>query len=69
MSSERLHSSDAIADGDNGRHRDGSTGSVTANSSRSATLVAMVQAANLWEGDNVACGRRLYGSGLWTILG
>jgi hypothetical protein len=33
-----------------------------------ATLVAMVQAADLWEGDNVACRRRLYGPRLWTIL-
>ena len=64
-----MHPSEAIADGDNGQHRDGNTGSVTANSSGSTTLVAIVQTANLPEGDNVACGRRLYGSGLWTILG
>ena len=69
MSSERaLHSSDAIADGDNGGHRDGSTDSVTANSSSCATLVAMVQTTDLWKGNNVACRRRLYGPRLWTIL-
>ena len=33
-----------------------------------ATLVAMVQAADLWEGDNGACRRRLYGPRLWAIL-
>src|SRR5712691_9513107 len=49
--------------------RDGCAGSVTANSLRCATLVAMVQTADLWEGNNGACRRRLYGPRLWTILG
>jgi hypothetical protein len=64
-----LHPSDAIADGDNGLYCDGSTGSVAGGSSGCATLVAMVQTANLWKGDNVACGWRLYGSRLGAILG
>ena len=28
----------------------------------------MMQAAHLWECDNLACRRRLDGAGLWTIL-
>jgi hypothetical protein len=43
------------------RHRDGGTGSVTANGSGCATLVAMVQAADLWKGDNGASRGWLYG--------
>src|SRR5712664_304057 len=69
MGSEpRLHPSDAIADRDDARHRDGSTGSVTANGSGCATLVAMVQAADLWKGDNSASRGWLYGPRLRTIL-
>jgi hypothetical protein len=41
---------------------------VPSNSLRCATLVAMVQTADLWEGDNGACRRRLYRPRLWTIL-
>ena len=41
---------------------------VPSNSLRCATLVAMVQTADLWEGNNGACRRRLYGPRLWTIL-
>ena len=47
---------------------DGCAGSVTCNSSRCATLVAMVQAADLWEGDNGACRGWLYGPRLRAIL-
>ena len=43
-------------------------GSVTARSLRCATLVAMVQTADLREGDNGTCRWRLYGPGLRTIL-
>jgi hypothetical protein len=32
------------------------------------TFVAMMQAAHLRERDDVACGGRLYGARLWTIL-
>ena len=56
-----MHSRKAIADRDDPLRRDGCAGSVTANSLRCATLVAMVQTADLWEGDNGACRRRLYG--------
>jgi len=38
------------------------------NSSRGASFVAMVQTAHLWEGDNGACRRWLYGARLRTIL-
>jgi hypothetical protein len=69
MRAERLRSSDAIADGETGPDGDGGTGSVAANSSGSATLVAMVQTADLRKGDDSACGRRLYGPRLWTIFG
>ena len=48
--------------------RDGGAGSVTARSSGRATLVAMVQAADLWEGDNVAGRGRLYRTRLGAIL-
>jgi hypothetical protein len=41
---------------------------VPSNSLRCATLVAMVQTADLWEGDNGACRRRLNGPRLWAIL-
>jgi hypothetical protein len=41
---------------------------VPSTSLRCATLVAMVQTADLWEGDNGACRRRLYGPRLRTIL-
>ena len=47
---------------------DGVAGSVTANSSGCATLVAMVKAADLWEGDNVAGRGWLRGPGFGTIL-
>jgi hypothetical protein len=50
------------------RHRDGGTGSVAGNSSGCATLVAMVQAADLWEGNNGACRGWLYGPRLRAIL-
>jgi hypothetical protein len=69
MRAERLRSSDAIADGETGPDGDGGTGSVTANSSGCATLVEMVQTADLWKGDDGACRGRLDGSRLWTILG
>src|SRR3977135_1050097 len=48
--------------------RGGCAGSVTANSLRCATLVAMVQTADLREGDKGACRRRLYGPRVGTIL-
>ena len=38
------------------------------NGSRGASFVAMVQTAHLWEGDNGACRRWLYGARLRTIL-
>ena len=38
------------------------------NRSRGASFVAMVQTAHLWEGDNGACRRWLYGARLRTIL-
>jgi hypothetical protein len=65
----RMHPSDAIADGDDARYCDGGAGSVTANGSGCAPLVAMVQAADLWKGDNVACGRWSYRPRLGAILG
>jgi hypothetical protein len=61
--------SDAIADGDDTRHRHDGTGSVIASSSGCATLVAMMQSADLWECNNGACRRRLYGPRLWAIFG
>ena len=64
----RQRPSDAIADRDDARHRDGGTGSVTANGSGCATLVAMVQASDLWKGDNVAGRGRLYRTRLGAIL-
>src|SRR5450755_2380392 len=63
------HPREAITDRDDSPRREGCAGSVTANSLGCATLVAMVQAADLWEGDNGACGGWLYGPGLWTIFG
>jgi hypothetical protein len=48
------------------RHR--GTGLVAGNSSGCATLVAMVQAADLWEGNNGACRGWLYGPRLRAIL-
>ena len=56
-----LPPSDAIEDRDDARQYDGGTGSVAVNDSGRATLVAMVQTADLWEGNNGACRRRLYG--------
>ncbi len=53
------HPRKVISDRDYARQCQGGTGSVTANSSGCATLVAMVQAADLWEGDNGACRVRL----------
>jgi hypothetical protein len=41
---------------------------VTGSSSRCATLVAMVQTADLWEGGNGARGGWLYGPRLGTVL-
>jgi len=46
-----------MADG-RGRHGEGGTGSGAGSGSSCATLLATVQAANLWEGDNSA-GRGL----------
>jgi hypothetical protein len=63
------HPREAIADRDDPVSKRGCAGSATANGSGGASLVAMVQPADAWKGDNVACGRRLYGPGLWTILG
>jgi hypothetical protein len=63
------HSREAIADRDDPLRRGGCAGSVTANNLRCATLVAMVQTADLREGDNGACRRRLYGPRVGTILG
>jgi hypothetical protein len=54
---------------DNTQHRDGGRPSITANSSGCAALVAMVQTADLWEGNNGARGGWLYEPRLWTILG
>ena len=45
---------------DNTRHGDGGRGSITANSSGCEALVAMVQTADLWEGNNSARGGWLY---------
>ena len=58
----------AIAAGDDARHRDGGAGLVTVSGSGCATLVAMVQTADLWEGDNGAGRGWLYGPRLRTIL-
>ena len=44
------------------------TGSAAVNGSGRATLVAMVQAADLWEGDNVAGRGRLHRPGLGAIF-
>ena len=60
--------SDAIADRNDARQYDGGTGSVTVNGSGRATLVAMVQAANLWEGNNGTCRGWLYRARLGAIL-
>jgi hypothetical protein len=60
--------SQAIADRDDPRPRTGCAGLVTCNSSRCATLVAMVQAADLRKCNNGACGGWLYGPRVWTIL-
>jgi hypothetical protein len=65
----RLHPGDALADGNDALHRDGGTGSVTANSLGCATFVAMMQPTDLREGDNSASRGWLYWSGLWAILG
>jgi hypothetical protein len=63
------YSREEIADRDDPVRRGGFAGSVTTNSLRCATLVAMVQTADLREGDNGACRRRLYGPRVGTILG
>src|SRR5450631_1671902 len=47
---------------------DGCAGSATASHSGCASLVAMVQAADLWKGDNSASRGWLYGPRLRTIL-
>ena len=65
----RWQPGEAIADRYDPLRRDGCADSVTANSLRCATLVAMVQTADLWEGDNGTCRRRLHGPRLWAILG
>ncbi len=57
-----------MADGDGGRHRSGLAGSVTVIRSGCAPPVAMVQATDLWESDDVAGRGRLHGPGLGTIL-
>ena len=62
------HSSEAIADREDPQRRSGRAGSVTCNSSRCATLVAMVQAADLRKCNNGTCRGWLYGPRLWTIL-
>ncbi len=50
--------------GDDARHRNGGTGSfAAANDSGRAPLVAIMQAADLWEGDNVAGRGWLRGRG------
>src|SRR5882672_11339244 len=58
----------AIANRDDPQRRDGCADPVTGNSSRCATLVAMVQTADLREGDNGACSGWLYGPRLGAIL-
>ena len=60
------HPSDAIADRDDPPRRKSCAGSVTANSSGCAALVAMVQAADLWKGDNGAGTRWLYVRQHWA---
>ena len=62
------YSREEIADRDDPVRRGSFAGSVTTNSLRCATLVAMVQTANLRKGDNGTCRGRLYGPGLRTIL-
>src|SRR6188768_2414831 len=56
------------ADSPHARHCDRVAGSVTANSSCCATLVAMVQTADLWEGDNGTCRGWLHRTRLGAIL-
>jgi hypothetical protein len=63
------HPREATTDRDDPPRREGCAGSVAANSLGCATLVAMVQAADFWKGDNGACRGWLYGPGLWTIFG
>ena len=65
----RQQPSDALADRDDAQNCDGDTGSVAVNGSGGAALVAMVQAADLWEGDNDAGRGRLSGPRLGAILG
>jgi hypothetical protein len=60
--------SPAIADRDEPQRRNGCADPVTGSRSRCATLVAMVQTADLCEGDNGACGGWLYGPRLGAIL-
>ena len=69
MGPARLHPSDAIADGDDARHRDRGAGSVNANRSGCATFVAMAQSADLWECNSGICRGWLYRTRLWGILG
>ena len=65
----RRHPSHAIAGGGTPGHCDGGADSVTSRSSGCATLVAMVQPADLWEGDNDAGRGRLSRPRLGAILG
>lgn len=50
------------------RHRARGTGSVAVNGSGRATLVAMVQTADLWEGNNGTCRGWQYRTRLGAIL-
>jgi hypothetical protein len=54
----------AIAGRDAPQRRNGCADPVTDSSSRCATLVAVVQTADLWEGNNGACGGWLCGTRL-----
>jgi hypothetical protein len=58
----------ALAERDDPQRQIGCADPVTGSSSRCATLVAMVQTADLAEGDNDAWGGWLYGPGFRTFL-
>jgi hypothetical protein len=36
--------------------------------SRGSTLIAMMQAPDLWEGNDIACGGKLYATRPWAVL-
>jgi hypothetical protein len=61
-----VYSSDAVVKRNAPPRRNRCAGSVTRNSSRCATFVAMVQTTHLWEGDNGACRGWLYGRVTWV---